>query len=169
MGVQTRLQTQNIPRQVLQHPQAFPITPIQQQFYYETSLITRTQFPLLPAYATTTYKCQGRSMQRVVAHLEYTVQPRNNTARQSRTITSDHIYVACSRCRRGTDLFLFPHLPLIEQSDRQRQLIQILQLTPPYHLHLPQIQPSNSNYTIGFHNGQGCANKLTHYSKDTSF
>ena len=169
MGIQTRLQTQNIPQQVIQHPQAFPIKPIQQQFYYQTSIITRTQFPLLPAYATTTYKCQGRSMQRVIAHVQYIIQPRYNTTPQSRTITSDHLYVACSRCTRGTDLLLFPELPNIQQSDRQRQVTQILNNIPRYNFHLPQLPPSNSNYTMAFHNGQGCANKLDHYSNDTFY
>ena len=64
---------------------------------------------------------------------------------------------------------VWTRLPIIEQSEHQRQITQILNRIPLYHFHLPQIQQSSSHYTVAFHNGQGCRNKLNHYSNDRTF
>ena len=111
---ETRQQCQHIPDQVASVPTAFPILSIQLHVLVKTSIITRTQFPLLPACATTTYKCQSRSMRRIIAHVEFDVQDANNTI-QKQTITSNHLYIQCSRLSHGTDLMLFPYLPNLEK------------------------------------------------------
>ena len=169
LGTEARLRSQNVPRQVLEYPAAFPITPITQHFYYLTFLVSRTQFPLLPAYATTTYKCQGRSMQRVIVHAQYFQQSPDSGNQELTSMPADHLYVACSRVTRGADLFIYPELPIIHQSIRRRLLTEVLNRTIHYELVIPQPQISNSYYIIGFHNGQGCCNKLNHYSSDKTF
>ena len=164
-GNQTRQQCQHVPEAVLHHPTAFPITPIQLQFQYAASIITRVQFPIVPAYATTTYKRQSRSMQHVIAHVQYSSIVENQPPQQ-KTITADHMYVQCSRCRQGSDLKLFPILLNIQQTARQHHIIEILDTMPLYQFQLRQLQLSELIYNIAFHNGQGCSHKLEHYSAD---
>ena len=64
---------------------------------------------------------------------------------------------------------LFPRLPNIRQTERQRHVTQVLYTMPLYGMHQQQPQQSQSNYTIAFHNGQGCFNKLDHYCVDTFY
>lgn len=149
-------------------PTAFPIEPLQQQFYYDTSIITRTQFPLFPAYATTSYKCQSRNMKRIIAHLEYITASKT---RQPKTysIRPDHIYVQCSRPSCGIDLMLFPKLPNLQQTRRQQQTTILLESMLHYNFHLPQPDPKINYLLIAYHSGQACAIKLNYYSKDNFY
>ena len=112
VGLETRRTTQNIPAEVINIPTAFPLTPIQLQFNFQMTIISRTQFPLCPGHATTSYKCQYRSMSKVIAHLQYTTQERYRLPRRL-NITPDHVYVQCGRPSHASDLMLYPELPTL--------------------------------------------------------
>ena len=78
-------------------------------------------------------------MERIIAHVHYFTE---SEPIQQKTITADHIYIQCSRCRQGTDLILFPTLPNIQQSDRQHHVAHILNTMTLYNFQLPQPQVS---------------------------
>ena len=65
--------------------------------------IRRQQFPLVPAYALTNYKCQGLTMDSLIADL---------LPADTRDITSAWAYVILSRVRRLLDLVILRNFPI---------------------------------------------------------
>ena len=168
VGQETRNTYTNLPQDIINYPTAFPITPVQLKFPFQASIIRRTQFPLYPGYATTTYKCQSRSMSRVIAHLQYTASAKNGTYRTT-AVTTDNMYVQCSRTTLGADLMLYPKLPKMTQTKRQHFVTSVLESMTIYPHNLFHPEQNASSFSTAFHNGQGCINKLHHYSTDAFY